>query len=135
MKSRPRFLSVDEVLLIHAAVIDLHGGSRELRDRGLLESAVAMPSSQFGGQFLHDDLAAMAAAYLFHLNKNHAFVDGNKRVALASAETFLTLNGFQIDATNDEVVDITLQVADGRLGKEDLTTYFRQSLLPYTSGS
>lgn len=94
-----------------------------------------MPPAQFGGQFLHVDLAAKAAAYLFHLNKNHAFVDGNKRVALASAETFLALNGFEIDVTNDEVVEITLKVADGRLSKEDLTLYLREHLRPCTTKS
>lgn len=77
---------------------------------------------------MHSDLAAMAAAYLFHLNKNHAFVDGNKRVALASCETFLAMNEFLIDATNDELVEVTLQTADGRLSKEELTIYLRQHL-------
>ncbi len=125
---RIRFLTVDEILLIHAAVVQLHGGSRELRDRGLLESAVAMPAARFGGRFLHEDLPAMAAAYLFHLNKNHAFVDGNKRVALPGAETFLVLNGHRIDASNDELVELTLRVADGRTDKAELTMALRERM-------
>jgi len=125
MSTDVRFLTVDEVLLVHAASIRIHGGSPELRDRGLLESAVAMPAAQFGGQYLHDDLSAMAAAYLFHLCKNHPFVDGNKRVALASAETFLLLNQRLFAATNDELVDLTLNVADGTISKAELTDWIR----------
>ncbi|HWB53142.1 MAG TPA: Fic family protein, partial [Tepidisphaeraceae bacterium] len=73
------FLSVAEILELHETLIREFGGSVELRDPGLLESALAMPQSQFGGEFLHPDLAAMAAAYLYHLVMNHPFVDGNKR--------------------------------------------------------
>ena len=78
-----RFVDIDESLRIHARQIDRFGGDSGVRDRGLLESALAMPRASFGGQFVHDDLVAMAGAYLYHLCKNHAFVDGNKRVALA----------------------------------------------------
>lgn len=86
-----RFLNLTEIKIIHAAVIVAHGGSLELRDEGLLQSAIAMPSQQFGGEYLHPDIETMAAAYLYHLNKNHAFVDGNKRVALTACETFLLM--------------------------------------------
>jgi death-on-curing protein len=132
MSLSPRFLSVDEVLRVHQRTIELHGGSSELRDRGLLESAVAMPAAQFGGSFLHEGLSRMAAAYLFHLCKNHPFVDGNKRVALAAAELFLSLNGHSIDANNDEVVDLTLNVADGSLSKEALTAWMSSRVTTVT---
>mgnify|MGYP001024581079 CR=1 FL=1 len=72
------FLDVDDVLAIHAIQIADHGGSIEIRDMGLLKSAVAQPSMTFGGEFLHDSLFAMAAAYLFHIAMDHPFVDGNK---------------------------------------------------------
>ncbi len=90
------FLSVEMVMQIHQRVIEEFGGDMGLRDRGLLESAVAMPQSTFGGSFLHIDLADKAAAYLFHLCANHAFIDGNNRVAVAAAEVFILANGCEL---------------------------------------
>ena len=81
MNAPPRFLSVDDVLVLHAIAIEDQGGDPLLRDHGLLESAVATPAQQFGGQYLHEDIPAMAAAYAFHICKNHPFADGNKRTA------------------------------------------------------
>ncbi len=72
------FLTLEDALALHASRIARYGGSLGLRDLGLLESALAVPSATFGGQFLHGSLSEMAAAYLFHLVKNHPFVDGNK---------------------------------------------------------
>lgn len=72
-----QFLSVDNALEIHAETIAIEGGSAGIRDKALLDSAMAMPKQQFGGHYLHEDLAAMAAAYLYHLCANHSFVDGN----------------------------------------------------------
>src|SRR5207249_5785917 len=89
MTSAPvHFLTVDQVLSIHARVLAEYGGGDGVRDIGLLDSAVAMPAAAFGGQHLHDGIPAMAAAYLFHICKNHAFVDGNKRTGLAAAIQF-----------------------------------------------
>ena len=121
-----QFLSVDEVLVIHQRGISEHGGSPELRDRGLLESAAAMPMARFGGQFLHEGIAGMAAAYLFHLCKNHPFVDGNKRVAVAATEVFITLNGYELAATNLELEVLTLGVADSSVSKEQALLFFRK---------
>jgi death on curing protein len=75
----PRFLDLVEVLEIHQSRIDRYGGSPGVRDLGLLQSAVAQSSAGFGGEFLHSDLYEMAAAYLFHVARNHPFIDGNKR--------------------------------------------------------
>jgi death-on-curing protein len=119
------FLSVAEVLRIHRRIIADFGGEDGLRDRGLLESAVAMPHAMFDGAFLHPDLATMAAAYHFHLCANHPFVDGNKRVAVAAAEIFLLANGATLDATDDELEQITLGVANAVLGKGDVITFFQ----------
>ena len=121
-----QFLSVDQILAIHERGIAEHGGSLELRDRGLLESAAAMPAAQFGGQFLHDGLAAMAAAYLFHLCKNHPFLDGNKRVAVATAEVFVQLNGHELAATNSQLEALTLGVADSSISKDEATAFFKK---------
>lgn len=98
-----RFLTVDELLAIHQRVISEHGGSLGLRDRGLLESAASVPAAQFGGDYLHADVASMAAAYLFHHCKNHPFMDGNKRVAFAAADVFLELNHHDLQATDSEL--------------------------------
>lgn len=119
------FLSVAEVLRIHRRVIDDFGGDDGLRDRGLLESAVAMPHAMFDGAFLHPDRPTMAAAYHFHLCANHPFVDGNKRVAVAAAEIFLLANGAALDATDDELEQLTLGVANAVLGKDDVITFFQ----------
>lgn len=126
----PRFLTVEEVLYIHQRCIEEHGGSLELRDRGLLESAVAMPAAQFGGAYLHADPPVMAAAYLFHLCKNHPFVDGNKRIALAAAEVFLELNGFELSADDAAVEQLTLGVADSSISKDEAAEFFRRHVVP-----
>ena len=86
------FLSLDEVLEIHHQQIERYGGSHGLRDAAGLESAVATPQATFGGEFLHDSIPAMAAAHLFHMCQNHAFIDGNKRVGANAAITFLLMN-------------------------------------------
>jgi death-on-curing protein len=125
MSGDPVFLTVDQVIEIHRRGIEQHGGSGELRDRGLLESAVAMPAAQFGGQFLHDGLPAMAAAYLFHLCKNHPFVDGNKRVSVTVAEVFVELNGHRLAATDKQLESLTLGVADSSISKQDATQFFK----------
>lgn len=126
----PRFLTVDEVLYVHRRCIEEHGGSLELRDRGLLESAVAMPAAQFGGAYLHAGTPAMAAAYLFHLCKNHPFVDGNKRVALAAAEVFLELNGCELGADDSALEQLTLGVADSSISKEAARAFFQKHTSP-----
>ena len=118
------YLSVEIVLEIHRRVIEEFGGDPGLRDRGMLESAVAMPQSTFGGEDLHAGLAEKAAAYHFHLCANHPFVDGNKRVAVAAAELFLLINGRELTASDDEVENLTLDVAVGRLSKEQVIEFF-----------
>jgi death-on-curing protein len=120
------FLSLDEVFAIHAHLIDRYGGSLGIRDRGLLESALAMPLASFSGEELHATLHEKAAAYLFHLVKNHPFVDGNKRVGLAVCLAFLRLNGMRIDATDDELVERVMGVAAGRHAKAEVAVFLRQ---------
>src|SRR5437773_1714108 len=93
--AEPRFLTLEEVLELHHESLARYGGAAGLRERHLLLSALAQPEASFGGVFLHADVFEMAAAYLFHLAQNHPFVDGNKRIALASALAFLHLNGYE----------------------------------------
>jgi len=120
------FLTLDEALAIHAHQIARYGGALGLRDRGLLESALAMPAATFGGEYLHPSLHERAAAYLFHLVKNHPFVDGNKRVGLACGLAFLHLNGVRIQATDDDLVDLVMGVAKGRRSKADIAVFLRE---------
>jgi death-on-curing protein len=120
-----RFLSVDDVLAIHEDTIANEGGSAGLRDPGLLDSAVLMPQQQFGGAYLHDDLAAMAAAYLFHIASNHPFIDGNKRAAAMSALVFLDVNGVRRLPASGEMTEVTLKVASGQMAKSELIDWMR----------
>ena len=122
------FLSVDDVLLLHADTIDIDGGSHGVRDHGLLDAAVAMPRQQFGGDYLHEDLAAMATAYMFHIAQNHPFVDGNKRAAVLSALALLKVNGIEELPGPNDLESITLQVAAGKMGKEPLTKWIRKHM-------
>lgn len=126
----PVFLSLDEVLEIHEQQIERYGGSAGIRDPAGLESAVATPQATFGGEFLHPSIPAMAAAYLFHLCQNHAFIDGNKRVGANAAITFLLMNDWDATFGEEELVDLVLSVASGRLGKEALTQIFESRCKP-----
>lgn len=120
------FLSLDEVLAIHAHQVQCYGGVLGLRDRTLLESALAIPEVTYGDEFLHPSLEEQAAAYLFHLVGNHPFIDGNKRVGLACALVFLRLNGIRIRATDDDLVAITVGVATGKRTKSEVSVFFRE---------
>jgi len=122
------FLSVDDVLLLHTDTVNTDGGSHGVRDHGLLDAAVAMPRQQFSGEFLHEDMAAMAAAYLFHIAQNHPFVDGNKRTAVMSALVFLQVNDIDRSPEQDELEAITRQVAAGELTKDSLTKWVRSRI-------
>ena len=122
------FLSVDDVLLIHADTIDIDGGSHGVRDHGLLDAAVAMPRQQFGGEYLHEDIPAMAAAYMFHIAQNHPFFDGNKRAAVIAALSFLHVNGIEKLPVPQDLEITTLRVAAGELNKDALTQWMREQI-------
>jgi len=119
------FLTLDEVLKIHEKEVIRYGGLAGLRDQALLESALAQPQATFGGEFLHEDLFAMAAAYLYHIVKNHPFLDGNKRTGLIVALTFLAINGLPIPTASDQLYEATLGTAAGLVTKDDLTALLR----------
>jgi death-on-curing protein len=125
----PLFLRLHEIIEIHGDQITRYGGSHGIRDMSLLQSAVAAPMSSFGGQFLHADLFEMAAAYLYHLVKNHAFVDGNKRVGTVAALVFLELNGIEVDADETEFERLVLDVIENKSSKSHVAQFLRQNLL------
>ena len=116
----PVFLTLDDILEIHALQIDRYGGSPDVRDQGLLESALAQPMATFEGTFVHPDLFSMAAAYLFHIVKNHSFVDGNKRTGLLAMLVFLDLNGITIEHESETLFELTMAAAEGRAGKKEI---------------
>ena len=125
----PVFLILGEILEIHQDQINRYGGASGIRDIGLLQSAIAMPSASFGGQFLHSDLFEMAAAYLFHISQNHPFVDGNKRTGAVAAIVFLALNDIELDVDEEEFEKMVLQVAEGKAGKETVATFLRDNYI------
>jgi death-on-curing protein len=127
VSTQPRFLTLSEIIEIHEEQIERYGGDHGLRDRGLLESAAAMPAAGMRGEYFHQGLYEMAAAYLFYLCSNHPFVDGNKRVALDAAMTFLEINGVEVTAPVGEVVELTLAVATGRADKDRIAEFFREN--------
>lgn len=122
------YLSVEQVLALHQALVGHFGGASGVRDRGGLESAVARPTMTFGGEDLYDDLGAKAAALMHSLVLNHAFVDGNKRIGVAAAEFFLERNASILGATDEELEQLTLAVAEGKVAVEALAIWFRQRL-------
>lgn len=122
---QPLFLDIDRILRTHLALIERYGGQEGVRDVGLLHSAIAMPQASFGGQCLHKDLFEMAAAYLYHIVQNHPFLDGNKRTGAAAAIIFLAMNGVELEADQEGLVDLTLDVAQGKAGKQRIAEFFR----------
>jgi len=106
--------------------ITRYGGQFGVRDLGLLSSAISVPQASFGGEPLHEDLYEMAAAYAFHISQNHPFLDGNKRVALASALMFLDLNGIELADPKGRLYTLMMGVARGEKGKTEIATTFRE---------
>lgn len=122
----PFFLGLDEVVEIHRDQIERYGGHSGIRDMDLLQSAVATPAAGFGEDYLHADIHEMAAAYLFHIVRNHPFVDGNKRTGAVAALVFLIMNGMELHASEDSLEKIVRSVADGKIDKAGVTAFFRK---------
>lgn len=120
-----RHLSIAEILDLHARLLADSGGAAGGRDLGALESAVAQPHTAFGGQELYPDLVAKSAALCFSLVMNHPFIDGNKRIGHAAMETFLLLNGHEIDCDVDEQERVILQLAAGDLSRNAFNEWVR----------
>jgi death-on-curing protein len=118
------FLTQDEVLLLHKQGIEEFGGSHGLRDQGALESALV--ASENRAYYENAGVAVCAATYAYHLSQAHAFIDGNKRIAAAAAELFIRLNGFRLQLTNAEVVELFLRIAAGQTTRDELEQLFEQ---------
>jgi len=126
---KPRFLTLEDILFLHEDRIARYGGTLGVRDIGLLQSALGMPSVTFSGALLHESMPHMAAAYLFHIAMNHPFLDGNERTALAAAIAFLGVNGWSLDADPDELTETVLGVAAGTISKAALAVFFEEHAL------
>lgn len=114
------FLDVADVMAFHATQLARYGGLEGVRDAGLLASAVAMPRATFDGEFLHDGVFSMAAAYAFHIAENQPFVDGNKRAALMAALVFLELNGVAVADPMGRLHGAMIDLSARRLDKAGL---------------
>jgi death-on-curing protein len=124
------YLSLDQIIELHAEGIRLHGGSLGVRDLGMVDSAAAQPQAAFGGQELYPTLVEKAAALGYSLVSNHGFIDGNKRVGLAAMDTFLRVNGMKIAATDDDLEAVILGVAAGNIVREQLAEWLGQHVVP-----
>jgi len=122
------FLTLEDVLALHDELIQRYGGTPGLRDAGLLEAALAMPQAGFGNQYFHESPHEMGEAYLFHLVRNHAFIDGNKRVGLACAILFFKINRVPYSITEEEAIELTLAAASGQMDKSAVTAFFQKHL-------
>lgn len=127
--TEPRWVLDEVVVSVHRMLIAEHGGGSGIRDKGLLESALARPRHRFSYE-PQSTIFELAAAYGFGLAKNHPFVDGNKRAALAVAAIFLELNGFSLVAPEPEAVIVIEQLATGDLSESELAKWIGDSSNP-----
>lgn len=123
----PVFLGLDEVIEIHHDQITRYGGHSGIRDIELLKSAVAMPAAGFGKDYLHTDIYEMAAAYLYHIIRNHPFIDGNKRTGAVTSIVFLLMNGIEFNAEEDSFERMVLSAAEGKIDKAVIAAFFRNN--------
>lgn len=127
-------LDVEDVIRLQQMVIERSGGLSGIKDRGLIESAAAQPRMTFDGIDLYPTLAEKAAALGFSLACNHGFEDGNKRIGHAAMETFLVLNGHEINAPVDEQEQVFLDLADRRMRREAFTAWVQANIQPLGPG-
>ena len=121
-----RYLRLAEVIWLHQRIVQQSGGAREIRDLNALEAAVAQPRATFDGKDLYQGLPEKAAALCYALVLNHPFVDGNKRIGHAALETFLMLNGFELNAEVADAERTFLALAAGELSRDALVGWITQ---------
>lgn len=122
-----KYLSPEQVLFIHSRLIQETGGSHNVRDMGMLLSAIARPRATYDQKELYPDLYSKAAALFQSLIGNHPFLDGNKRTAIVSAGLFLRLNGYAIETTQDELELFTLKAARGESSIDEMIAWFKEN--------
>jgi death-on-curing protein len=124
----PTWVDTEVVLAIHEEQLAEHGGQAGVRDRGLLESALARPRNQHA--YGETSLARLAASYAFGISRNHPFIDGNKRTSLVVAELFLELNGWVLSASDALCVTTFLALAAGELSEDELAAWIAANTQP-----
>jgi death-on-curing protein len=122
-----KWLRIDAVLAIRSRQIAEHGGQDGLRDPGLLESALARPQNLHAYE-PESDIARLAATLAFGIAKNHPFIDGNKRTALVAVRTFISLNGYDLNASAQDKYLTFVRLASGDLSEADLAAWLRERI-------
>ena len=125
-----RYLTAQEILILHALVVDTTSGSHGVRDIALLASIAHKPSATFGGNDLYPDIFHKAAVLLEAICNYHVFIDGNKRTSFIAAARFLSLNGYEIVASNEDVETTVLAVATKRIDIEALAKWLKEKSVP-----
>jgi death on curing protein len=120
------FITEEVVLTVHADLLQRYGGAPGLRDAGLLDSALAQPKITVAGKYAHKSMFDKAAAYGFHICKNHPFVDGNKRVAFVLMDMFLQKNGWDVASTEEGAYQMMMDLASGKLTKSQLSKWLKE---------
>ncbi len=124
------FVDISSVLVIQEKLIERYGGIHGLRDAGALESAIKAAENRFN--YESEDLAKLAATYAYHLSQAHAFIDGNKRIAAAATGVFLEINAARLDAAEDEIIELFLDIAASRLTRDNVEGKFAEWLIMET---
>lgn len=118
------FVDKDSALIIHHKLIERYGGIHGLRDEGAFESAMNAAENRFN--YETEDLSKIAATYAFHLSQAHAFLDGNKRIAAAVAIVFLNINSADLTASENEIIELFLDIAASKLSRENVEEKFAE---------
>ena len=126
--TEPVWIDLEVVLAIHDEQLAEHGGQPGVRDRGLLESAMARPRNKFA--YGETALPRLAASHAFGISRNHPFLDGNKRTSLVVAELFLALNGLELTASDTECVTTILSLAAGEISEDELAEWIEANSAP-----
>lgn len=121
-----KYLILDEVIAMHDSMIELYGGSFGIRDVGLIQSAITRPQATFGSVDLYPTIFDKAAALFHSLIFNHAFVDGNKRTTITATARFLSINGYSLNVTQEELADFPLGVENKHLSLEEIAQWLKK---------
>jgi death-on-curing protein len=120
-----QYLTINQIIQIHGFFLNEHGGLSGIRDKSILESAVKAPKATFDEKELYPSLFDKASVYLLHIVRGHPFFDGNKRAAAGASLMFLRANGIPFKYEKDHFVNFILSIAEGKISKEEIATYFQ----------
>ena len=120
-------ITIKIILRLHDLSIITYGGSQGIRDRGLMESAIARPYQTFGGEYLYPTVFEKAAALVERIITNHPFIDGNKRTGFLSMLLILELENFKITASNDATYNFTIQISTGEIKFEEIVLWLKNN--------